>query len=65
MSILENMLWPNRSQAPVERRMALSLTDYAQWEELGLTAGTDSGVSVSVEKAMTHAAVFACVRILA
>src|SRR3990167_4995387 len=65
MSILENMLWPNRSLKAPERRTNLSLTDHDQWVELGLTASTDSGVSVNAEKALAHSAVFACVRILA
>ena len=65
MSILENMLWPNRSLKVAERRTNLSLTDHDQWVELGLTAPTDSGVSVNHEKALAHSAVFACVRILA
>ncbi len=56
MGILEQMF---------ERRDAtLSLKDYQQWVDAGIVEQTASGVSVTPNKAMHHAAVFACVRIL-
>jgi HK97 family phage portal protein len=66
MTLLGELLWPKREAVPMEKRDGvLSLTDYSQWTELGLTGATDSGVSVSQEKALRMSAVFACVRILA
>lgn len=46
-----------------ERR--LSLTDASEWRVAGLLRATDAGVSVTPSTSMGHAAVFACVRILA
>lgn len=64
MSLIGQLLFPERSQQQHERR-ALSLTDYGQWVDLGIVDETDSGVLVTPSRALRVAAVFACVRILA
>lgn len=46
-------------------RRGLDLTDVEQWRNLGLTAHTASGVSVTADNALRYAAVLACVRVLA
>lgn len=59
MGILDRLL------NPVEQRNSLSLTNYAQWVEAGIVNASASGVNVTHSKALTYAAVFACVRVLA
>lgn len=48
-----------------EEKRDLSLTNYAQWVELGLTSRVASGISVTENSALTSSAVFGCVRVLA
>ncbi len=48
----------------VEERASLSLKNYQQWVDLGLTSRVASGIQVSPGTAMQHSAVYACVRIL-
>ena len=52
-------------EALEKRDTSLSLKDYEQWVELGLTSRSASGVSVTPSRAMQLSAVYACVRILA